>query len=144
MQPNRLINLLMNLPPAFDVVRCKPATHTFGLQVSIQPVCKLLVFGRVADEAGVELNSSSDGFDVADEVVRHATTAQEDFGNLAFRSVNGVDSDRRWSIVANGFEAFGRAEIDVRYISLIHPSRAELSPIEVCSGEFCPKEGCFA
>ncbi len=35
MQPNRLVNLLVDLPPAFDIVRRKPATHAFGLQVGM-------------------------------------------------------------------------------------------------------------
>ena len=56
MQPDGLIELLMNLAPALDVVRRKPAAHAFVLQIGIEPLGKLLVFGRIADEAGVELD----------------------------------------------------------------------------------------
>jgi hypothetical protein len=34
----------------------KPAANTFVLQVSVQPIGKELVLGRVADETRVELN----------------------------------------------------------------------------------------
>jgi hypothetical protein len=53
MQPNRVIDLLVDLPPTLYVVRRKPAPHALGLQVGMQPLGKLLVAGRVADEAGV-------------------------------------------------------------------------------------------
>ena len=44
MQPNGLIYLLMNLAPAMNVVRREPATNAFILQISVEPVGKLLVF----------------------------------------------------------------------------------------------------
>ena len=56
MQADGLVDLLMHLPPAMHIVRRKPAAHALVLQVGIEPVGKLLVFGRIADEAGVELN----------------------------------------------------------------------------------------
>jgi len=31
MQPNGLIDLFVDLPPALDIVRREPAAHTFGL-----------------------------------------------------------------------------------------------------------------
>jgi len=51
MQPNGLINLFVNLPPAFNIVRRKPAAHALGLQVGMQPLGKLLVVGRVANDS---------------------------------------------------------------------------------------------
>ncbi len=59
----------MVLPPV-NVVRREPATHALGLQVGIQSISELLVLGRVADEAGVELEGSSHSIrdsDVGDE-----------------------------------------------------------------------------
>ena len=38
----RLVNLLVNLFPAPDVVRSKPATDPLILQVSMEPLCKCL------------------------------------------------------------------------------------------------------
>jgi len=59
MQPNRVIDLFMDLPPPFDIVRRKPATYAFVLQVGMEPLGKLLVARRVADEAGVVLDGPS-------------------------------------------------------------------------------------
>ena len=59
MQSNRLVDLLVQLAAALDVVRREPAAHALGLQVGMEPLGKLLVFGRVADEAGVELDRTS-------------------------------------------------------------------------------------
>src|ERR1035441_9101108 len=56
MQPNGLIDLFVDLLPTMDVVRRKPAADALGLQVGMQPLGKLLVAGRIADEAGVVLD----------------------------------------------------------------------------------------
>jgi len=45
MQPNRVIDLFMDLSPTMYVVRRKPAAHALGLQVGMQPLSKLLVAG---------------------------------------------------------------------------------------------------
>jgi len=50
------VDLLGGVPAALNVVRSKPAAHTFVLQVGIEAVGEVLVFGGVADEAGVELD----------------------------------------------------------------------------------------
>jgi len=55
MQADGRVNLLVELLAGFNIVRGKPAAHTFILQAFVQAVGKLLVFGRIADEAGVEL-----------------------------------------------------------------------------------------
>ena len=71
-EANVLVNLLVELAAALDVVRrklrgpqrapllrslgWKSATYALVLQVSMEPIGKLLVFGRIADEAGVELD----------------------------------------------------------------------------------------
>ena len=51
MQPNGLVNLLVDLPPALNIVRRKPAAHALRLKVGIEPVGKVLVVCRIADEA---------------------------------------------------------------------------------------------
>ena len=43
MQANGVVNLLVDFPPAFNVVRRELAADTFGLQVGMQPLGKLLV-----------------------------------------------------------------------------------------------------
>ena len=50
------INLLVDLLAGGHVMRGKPAADPFVLQVSVEAVGELLVFGGVADEAGVELD----------------------------------------------------------------------------------------
>jgi hypothetical protein len=34
----------------------KPAANPFVLQVGMEALCKLLIFGRIADEAGIMLD----------------------------------------------------------------------------------------
>ena len=48
-----------NFFPALHVVRREPAADAFVLQVRVQAVGKLLVFGGIADEAGIELKGAS-------------------------------------------------------------------------------------
>src|SRR5271157_5383728 len=55
MQANGLVNLLVQLAASLDVVWREPAADAFGLQVGMEPLGKPLVFGGVADEAGVKL-----------------------------------------------------------------------------------------
>ena len=45
MQTNGLVELFVDLPASLDVVRREPAAHAFGLQVSMEPLSKLLVQG---------------------------------------------------------------------------------------------------
>src|SRR5271165_3725730 len=123
MQPNGLVNLLVKLPPALNIVRRKPAAHAFGLQIGMEPLGKLLVVGGIADEAGVVLDGPSHHrADISDELVGHAASAEENFGNLAIGFVDGVNADAGWSIVLDGFESFstyvtGFFTLLARYVS---------------------------
>src|SRR5271157_1027490 len=84
----------------------EPAAHALGLQVGIQSICKLLVFGRVADEAGVELDGPSHHrADVGNELVGNAAARQECVGNLAVGLVDGVNADGGGADVSDGFES---------------------------------------
>src|SRR5579871_956365 len=56
-QANRLLNLIVYLPPTPDVVGRKPAPDTAVLQVGVEAFCYSLVFGRIADEARKELGA---------------------------------------------------------------------------------------
>src|SRR5664280_1519135 len=104
MQANGLVDLLVQLAASLHFLGREPATHAFGLQVSMESLGKLLVFGRVADEAGVKLKRlSGERMHVFDEVVGNAAAAQECLGNLAVRFVDGVDADGRGAFVVNSF-----------------------------------------
>src|SRR5664280_817345 len=105
MQADGLVDLLVQLAAALHFLRRKPAAHTLGLQVSMEPLGKLLVFGRIADEAGVELNGPSHHrADVGDELVGNAAATQKRLGNLAARLVDGVNANGRRSEVVNSLE----------------------------------------
>jgi hypothetical protein len=93
----------------------------------MDPFGKLLVFSRVTDEAGVELDGPfQHRADVGNEVVGNAAAAEEDFGNLAARLVDGINADCGWAVVFGGFEAFRTAQID---ISELRSRRASLSEV---------------
>jgi hypothetical protein len=49
------VDLLVELPAALNVVRSEPAAHAFVLQVGVEPVGEVLVFGGVADEALIKV-----------------------------------------------------------------------------------------
>jgi len=53
MGADRLIDLLMDLASALDIVWREPASHAARLEVGIEAVGELLVFVAVADKAGV-------------------------------------------------------------------------------------------
>jgi hypothetical protein len=48
---NRFLDPLWESVTDFQVLRREPAAHALGLQVGVQPLDKLLVADRVADEA---------------------------------------------------------------------------------------------
>ena len=50
MKSDGFVNLLMNLFPPLDIMRGKPAPNIARLQIGIEPLCELLIFGRVTDE----------------------------------------------------------------------------------------------
>jgi hypothetical protein len=60
METNGLFDLFVKFLAALDVVRGKPAAHTFVLQVGVEAVGEVLVFSGVAYEAGIELDGIGD------------------------------------------------------------------------------------
>jgi hypothetical protein len=87
-QSDGFVDLLVEFPAALNVVRGKPAAHAFALQVGVEAVGEVLVFGGVADEAGVELDGVGDErLSVGDEVVGNAAPTQEVFGDVAFGAI---------------------------------------------------------
>jgi hypothetical protein len=77
------VDLLADLPAGLDIVRSEPAADTTGLQVGVDTVGELLVFGRIADEARVELQGrAGQRLHKGNEVVGNACTAQERLEDL--------------------------------------------------------------
>jgi hypothetical protein len=54
-----LIDLLVELSAALDIVWGKPAAHALVLQIGMEAFCELLVSARIADKAGVEVEEAS-------------------------------------------------------------------------------------
>jgi hypothetical protein len=52
----RLIDLLVDFLSALNVMGSKPAANALVLKVGMKALRKFLVFGRIADEAGVKLD----------------------------------------------------------------------------------------
>lgn len=72
-----------------QVVRGEPATDAFVLQIVVQAVGEFLVFGGIADEAGIELKGfSGEGGHVLNKVVGNAGSAQECQRNFAMGAVD--------------------------------------------------------
>src|SRR5262249_36646301 len=54
-QTDGFIDLLVDFFPALDVMGSEPASDTLRLQVCVEAIGELLILGRVADEARVEI-----------------------------------------------------------------------------------------
>ncbi len=105
MDLNGAVDLFVELFPSLDIFGCKPAAHTFVLQVGVQTLGEFLIFSRVADETGVELDRGGDKRrNEGDEVVGNAGASQEDPGNPALGAIDSVNPDGRRSSVLYGFE----------------------------------------
>src|SRR5271169_3535129 len=136
MQADGLVNLLVELLAGFNIVRRKPAAHSFTLQAFVQAVGKLLVLARIADEAGVELNRAADkGTDVGDELVGQAGAAQEDFRDFALGAIDRIYADRGGAHMRYGVQPFGCAQIDIG-----EDSPTQSGPAEVRLAEVHPAE----
>jgi hypothetical protein len=59
-QPNSGIDLVEELAADGQVMRRKPAAHPLVLKVSMKAARKVLIIGRVTDEAGIMLDSLSE------------------------------------------------------------------------------------
>ena len=144
-QANGLINALSDLIADFHVFAVIPASDSFGLQVGIEAFDKLSVFARVANEAGVVLEgSASERMSVLDEGIRQTSTAQENFGNIAFRAFQGVSADCRRFAMGNGIQSFYRTQVYVTEGCPSNVSIAKVSISEVGSVEVSYEEGSSA
>ena len=103
-QADGFVDLLVEFLAALNVVRGKPAAHAFVLKVGVEAVGEGLVFGGIADEAGVELDGiRNEGFSVGDEFIRDAASTQELLGDVSLGEKDRVDADYGWTKVLNRF-----------------------------------------
>src|ERR1019366_20681 len=99
-RPNAPVNLFVDVVTRQHLLLVQPAAYAAALQRIVQTAGKQLVLMAVADEAGVEVDGTDDQrVHVFDEILGHATAAQEDLGNLPVRFVDGVNADRGRTIV---------------------------------------------
>jgi len=77
-QADGFVDLLVDLLAGGHVVRGEPAADAFILEVGVEAVGEGLVFGGVADEAGVELDGLvEEGWEVGDEGFGKAAAAED-------------------------------------------------------------------
>ena len=131
-QPNCVIDLLMDLPPPL-MSATRTSSAPFGLQVSMEALGKLLVVGRIADEARVELKRLAVpevNHSISDPRIRRTTNLgrttslplppnQQGYNRAGIprescRATCGwCQCHGGWAGVLDGFESLCRAQIQV-------------------------------
>jgi hypothetical protein len=131
-QTNRFINALSNLVASFHILRGIPTTDSLALQIGIEAFDEFLIFTRVADEAGVVLDSAiNQERKISQEVLRYTCFAQKILWNPAFRTIERIDAEARRTLVLNGFQSFGRPQINISKLCPFHDGSAEVCLVEV-------------
>ena len=96
LQPDRGIDRVEDFGADRQVVRCKPAAHTFVLQVGMNASGKVLISGRVADEPGIVLNGlTQKRRQIINQLVRQADSAKKSKWQPA-GFLKGFKIDRTW------------------------------------------------
>ncbi len=116
----------------------------------VQAPGEQLILGRVADEAGIELDRlhrAEEGRQILDQGIRDTTATEERLGDLAFGAVDGVDADRGWAAVIDCGKTDGTAEVTIRNAGLtnyrtLEICPAKLRPPEIRSAKICILEIC--
>lgn len=110
--------------------------YAVALQISIQPLGKLLVLARIAKKAGgvldrVTLQSTHRD----DEVLWNTGSAQKNLRNLACGAVDGINAKRRWIAMLHRLKPLHRTEINVIELSPSYFCAADLNVPEVRTTE---------
>ncbi len=141
-QADGFVDLLVDFLAALNVVRGKPTAYAFVLQVGVEAVGEGLVFGGVADEAGVELDGASDDrLCESDEFIRDAAAAEEYFRDLSLGAVDRVSPYGGRPEVVYGFEspdvvkvvvAKGRpANVGSGHIGIVEGRPSQVCPCQI-------------
>jgi hypothetical protein len=141
-QADRLVNAVPELLPNFQVLRSKPASNVFGLQVGIESLGKRLILTGIADKAGVVLDRVlRQGMGIGDEGLSDTCFAQEHLRNVAFRPRDGICANGRRGIMGHCFQSFDDSQINISKDRLSYVGSAEVSSAEVSSHEVGSAEG---
>src|SRR3954470_23185242 len=98
MESDGFINLLVNLLASPNVMRSKPATDSFSLEIGMKPFGKFMIGSGVADEKRVVFDGRADQrLGVSDKGLWHASATQEYFWDVAVRAKECVPRYRRWN-----------------------------------------------
>ncbi len=82
-EANRLINTMPYFVTDCYVLWGKPAADTSTLEISIEPLSERLVLAGIANETTIVIDGSpNERMDIVNEGVWHASTPQEDVGNV--------------------------------------------------------------
>src|ERR1019366_2825457 len=137
----RFVDLLMYLLSGLYIVRREPAADAVLLQIGMQASGEFLILGGIADEAGIELKGlPCEGSHVLDEVVGNTGPAQECQRDVSMRAVDGVDADRRRTVMVHGLKALYVAQVVVSENRIASGRICEVGPGEVGPAEVRPGE----
>ena len=109
MQADRLLNARPKLLPDPQIFRGIPASNAFSLQIAIEAFDKLLVFARVANEAGVVL----DGVLNQGAGIGQACIVQERLRNVSFRVQERIGSDGRRAKVPHCYQSPHGSQVNI-------------------------------
>src|ERR1019366_898203 len=139
----RFVDLLMYLLSGLYIVRREPAADAVVLQIGMQASGEFLILGGIADEAGIELKGlPCEGSHVLDEVVGNTGPAQECQRDVSMRAVDGVDADRRRTVMVHGLKALYVAQVVVSENRIASGRICEVGPAEVRLDELYREEVC--
>ncbi len=141
-----LINAGTDFIACFHMVRSKPATYAFALQIGVQTFGKVLVLARIADEAGIVAYwCVCQGTCIGDESVTESCSAQENLRNVAARTDKSVNANGRRPDMSHCLKPPHLLKVDVSNISpteyyftkisAFKFSITQLSKTKVCSVE---------
>src|SRR6476646_825451 len=122
-------------------MRSIPAAHALLLQVGKQAIGELLVFARMADKAGIELNGRSHQRTYfLNKAVGNTHASQKFTWDLALRAVNRSNADCRRPKMLYGFNPLYPAQIYMCERGMSYLRHLKLCFVEIRPGEIHPSQ----
>src|SRR5271157_5842616 len=95
--PDRLVNLLVELLAPLDIFGCEPHPQSLVSHLRVQALCEILILRAVADETRIELDRLHRTHEsplLHDESIGHAAPAKETLRDVPFGEEERVDANR--------------------------------------------------
>jgi hypothetical protein len=143
MDPDRLIDLLVELLAPLDVLGREPDPQSFVPHPGVESLGEVLILRAVADEARIELDRvhlAEERRQVGDQRLGHAAAAEERLGDLLPGADQRIHADGARPFVLDRLEALHPGEIDVPEDRASACCRAEVGLVEVGPAEVGPAE----